>query len=334
MYDPSQLDDHVVVIDIPHAEPHALNLEELIEQSAFRSTDLFELCRHMKAEKAIVVLSREPPPMEFLESWPAGWPPVIYVKGSGLHAEDLSRASVLEAKHIIIARLTQGSSEILDQSGVLVRKLVHAMLLSVGREKVVNVITEIDDVDKFFVVEPLHSEPVRHAVQENYALSLAYATGGAVSEYFIDTLLFQGFFNQELPSVLIALLMPPSGVDHQPLYGIPVSRFFPPSVQDSLNLYTYGDLFRAATHRALVPLGLLRKITSSERGEVAVGRNYFRTNPPQALSLSTSDVLYVVCSTTPDSDLLEKRNVAAVTKAIERSLQMHILSEIEEVPIC
>ncbi len=181
---------------------------------------------------------------------------------------------------------------------MLVLNMVHEQLSAAGREKVVPVILQVENVNLLHLGEPRNTcivadEEVLNQSAVNYSNSSPFIVGRAISSTMTDTTIYQCYFNEYLPVVVNELFLK-TRAEGMAVKAEQVRFFLPPLHRGTPQNFLFADIVRFSTSLQRIPLGLYRIIDGDTRGDGLVGYRFFYTCPHPNTKLRESDIVYYV----------------------------------------
>eukprot|EP00727_Mastigamoeba_balamuthi_P011844 m51a1_g7282 putative cation channel family protein (969) ;mRNA; f:19045-26498 len=253
---------------------------------------LEELRTQLTARSQIVVLCSEPPTEADWEQL-AYIPDLFVVVGTAMYFEDLRRAGVESAEHVIFlsppmkqARDESGDDTLADADTILAYNNLQRNTRLVPR-----VIVDLVALSnaKFFRPKRL---PAKLARKCGLLFVPSVASGRVVCMSAFDAMLAQTYFNPYITSVMQSLLENPTdsaddSLSYLQQIPLPVGTW-----------QTYGELFEELLARGALPLGLYR--CRDAKGSL---EPYVFTNPPPETLLAREDLVF--CTSEQSSECPE-----------------------------
>ena len=320
--------NHVVVIDVAEVVVQQERFtDEVVKSDRCRAAQLARLTRYFpNLSTPIVYLAAQSlGPVAELTWGRAKRSPVYHVSASTLSADAIRRCCVFSALSVIIVNLADDQTDTVTVHATMTH--VQGMVMNLLRKaRALHVPTMVvrSALNLTANFEPVTlrrqhpdaassssrsvprttiddgSSDVTETWRDTTELSLSVATCSVLCMPLLDVMPLRSVFLEELPDIIRAMLRPGrvQAVKAESLLGkiqVPTGES-PVTTTNAENTeeLNFFSAFRQAASLGLLPIGLWRLITTSERGAHTLGFRYFVLNPPRETRLRPTDIVYLI----------------------------------------
>lgn len=346
---PANVEDVTITTSVLKEIPH-INKHIIITGKGL--SNLYDLIRPLRARdlgpmRHIVILHPDdiPNPVWRLLSHYDG---ILVVRGSPLEEEDIRRAGIFRADHVVIladssttrisstAGTSAGMEALADADAIFTYKAMRRLN---ERAMVVVEIVKQWNIGYLDLTRDGHDDGVVYE-ESDYRFTPQFACGELFTSSLLDTIICQAFYNPQIIAVVNRLISSRDqkeikavantaiqgsmgSVNRAKLDAVSGSNLYQMPIPRELNRSaTYGDLFKMLAGKGILMLGLYRGVPPIiNRGERMNVMPYVFTNPPPDTELFPCDRVFVL-STKPipsqSMSIQEMTNQQAVVREIHR----------------
>lgn len=249
---------------------------------------------------------------------------IFFVKGSPLEEEDIRRAGIFRATHVVImadsstTRISAASGTSAGLEALADADAIFAYKAMRRLNDTANIVVEIVKQSNIGYLDLNVDDDCDDIVFEeaDYRFTPQFASGELFTSSLLDTIVCQAFYNPQIVAVVHKLISSRDQTEvtaavnnatlsvkfksptkmvslestlSSSLYQIPIPKEFHGG--------RYGDLFKQMAIKGILPLGLYRGVDSkTHRGIKMNTLPYVYTNPPESTELFPCDKIFVLAT--------------------------------------